>query len=169
MTIFRTRCRLSRPRTACAFAQVIAVVAGVATSVHLTAGEGGPPPASPDFPFAKGVLLERFDADRDGRLVGNEKQTLRQAFGGVDVPILPERPFDYTQGDRPEYVASETHRDSDNTPPHNPTTNQGAALGRVLFYDKQLSKNNTVACASCHSQQRGFADPRLGPGRPMRV
>jgi cytochrome c peroxidase len=33
-----------------------------------------------------------------------------------------------------------------------------AQLGRVLFYDKKLSLNNTVACASCHKQALGFAD-----------
>lgn len=31
-------------------------------------------------------------------------------------------------------------------------------LGRVLFYDKQLSLNNSVACASCHKQTLAFAD-----------
>lgn len=38
-------------------------------------------------------------------------------------------------------------------------TNGGATLGRVLFYDKQLSKNNKVSCASCHLQEKAFADP----------
>jgi cytochrome c peroxidase len=33
-----------------------------------------------------------------------------------------------------------------------------AALGRVLFYDKNLSVNNSVACASCHKQAFAFAD-----------
>jgi cytochrome c peroxidase len=42
--------------------------------------------------------------------------------------------------------------------PNNPITNQGATLGRVLFYDKKLSLNNQVACASCHHQDQGFAD-----------
>lgn len=36
--------------------------------------------------------------------------------------------------------------------------NQMAALGRVLFYDKHLSINNTVSCASCHKQAFAFAD-----------
>lgn len=31
-------------------------------------------------------------------------------------------------------------------------------LGRVLFYDKQLSINNSTSCASCHKQNLGFAD-----------
>jgi cytochrome c peroxidase len=30
----------------------------------------------------------------------------------------------------------------------------------VLFYDKRLSTNQTVSCASCHRQQNGFSDPR---------
>ena len=47
---------------------------------------------------------------------------------------------------------------NDNTPADNPITNDGATLGRVLFYDKQLSKNNTVACASCHKQNIAFDD-----------
>lgn len=33
-----------------------------------------------------------------------------------------------------------------------------AQLGRVLFYDKQLSFNNSVSCASCHKQVFAFAD-----------
>jgi cytochrome c peroxidase len=31
-------------------------------------------------------------------------------------------------------------------------------LGRVLFYDRQLSVNNSVSCASCHKQEKAFAD-----------
>jgi cytochrome c peroxidase len=33
-----------------------------------------------------------------------------------------------------------------------------ATLGRVLFYDKQLSKNGKVSCASCHKQSIAFSD-----------
>lgn len=40
-----------------------------------------------------------------------------------------------------------------------PTTASVVALGRVLFYDKQLSFNNTVSCASCHQPENAFADP----------
>ena len=53
----------------------------------------------------------------------------------------------------------------DNTPPNNRITNAGATLGRVLFYDVQLSINNTVSCASCHDQSIGFTDARrVSPG-----
>ncbi len=33
-----------------------------------------------------------------------------------------------------------------------------ATLGRVLFYDKTLSINNVISCASCHQQSLAFAD-----------
>jgi cytochrome c peroxidase len=51
--------------------------------------------------------------------------------------------------------------DNDNTPTTNQTTNDGATLGRVLFYDKNLSANGTIACASCHVQSEGFSDSRV--------
>jgi cytochrome c peroxidase len=40
----------------------------------------------------------------------------------------------------------------------NAITDKGATLGRVLFYDKHLSANNTVSCASCHIQANAFGD-----------
>ena len=40
----------------------------------------------------------------------------------------------------------------------NPITDKGATLGRVLFYDKKMSSNNTVSCSSCHKQAVAFGD-----------
>lgn len=37
-------------------------------------------------------------------------------------------------------------------------SNASVQLGRVLFYDKKLSLNNTVSCGSCHHQSVGFSD-----------
>jgi cytochrome c peroxidase len=37
-------------------------------------------------------------------------------------------------------------------------TDAGATLGRVLFYDKKLSLNNTISCSSCHLQEFAFGD-----------
>lgn len=45
-------------------------------------------------------------------------------------------------------------------PADNPTTLEGIALGRKLFYDPILSGNNTIACADCHQQEHAFTDPR---------
>lgn len=39
-----------------------------------------------------------------------------------------------------------------------PTVNTKAALGKKLFNDKILSKDNSISCASCHLPEFGFAD-----------
>jgi len=43
-------------------------------------------------------------------------------------------------------------------PPDNPMTEEGIALGRMLFYDPILSSDSTMSCASCHNQQLSFTD-----------
>jgi cytochrome c peroxidase len=40
----------------------------------------------------------------------------------------------------------------------NPINNAKATLGRVLFYDKNLSLDRSIACASCHKQDKAFSD-----------
>lgn len=44
-------------------------------------------------------------------------------------------------------------------PADNPPTAETIALGRRLYYDKGLSVDSTVSCASCHRPDAGFADP----------
>jgi cytochrome c peroxidase len=39
---------------------------------------------------------------------------------------------------------------------NNPLTEEGFQLGRNLFYDPILSKDNSISCASCHLQATGF-------------
>ena len=39
---------------------------------------------------------------------------------------------------------------------NNPSTKEGFELGRELFYDPILSRDNTISCSSCHLQQTGF-------------
>jgi cytochrome c peroxidase len=43
-------------------------------------------------------------------------------------------------------------------PANNPATPAKVELGRHLFYDKRLSANQTMACATCHEQARAFTD-----------
>jgi cytochrome c peroxidase len=45
-------------------------------------------------------------------------------------------------------------------PADNPPTAATIALGRKLFYDPRLSKDNTLSCASCHNPNIGFTDGR---------
>lgn len=86
-----------------------------------------------------------------------------------EVLNLPAEPFDYENLSIPDHMKGDFSRDHfNNSPfvvdefifsPQNPKiTNQGATLGRVLFYDKNLSINNSVSCASCHRQELAFSD-----------
>ncbi len=72
---------------------------------------------------------------------------------------LPTSNFNYTNPDLPMHFTNENTTELDNTPTVNRITNDGATLGRVLFYDKKMSANNSIACASCHLQEKGFTDP----------
>lgn len=57
----------------------------------------------------------------------------------------------YSALPRPAYIVK------DNTGA-NSITDIGATLGRVLFYDRNLSVNKTISCASCHKQAFAFGD-----------
>ena len=46
-------------------------------------------------------------------------------------------------------------------PEDNPTTRQGVALGRQLYYDRRLDPRGARACADCHLQNRGFSNPMV--------
>lgn len=45
-------------------------------------------------------------------------------------------------------------------PPENPITEPKRVLGKILFWDEQLSSNGTVACGTCHRPAVGGGDPR---------
>ncbi len=78
---------------------------------------------------------------------------------------LPASPYNYSNPDLPAHFlnnGSGTQQSAvtgfDNTPYSNPVTDYGATLGRVLFYDVNLSLNRTTACGSCHRAEKAFAD-----------
>ena len=60
----------------------------------------------------------------------------------------------YANQGKPAYIIN------DNTGANTIKDNK-ATLGRILFYDKNLSINNTIACASCHNQAFAFSDTAL--------
>ncbi len=89
--------------------------------------------------------------------------------GIIDLDVL----YNYTDSNIPENIDVGI----DNAPSDNLMDDKVATLGRVLFYDKKLSTNNTVSCASCHKQELAFGVQELqGTGvngltlrRPMRL
>lgn len=76
--------------------------------------------------------------------------------GGIlDISSL----YNYENQGTPNYINAAGNKD--NTTIGNDITNIGATLGRVLFYDKNLSSDNTVSCATCHQQEFAFGDPAI--------
>lgn len=73
---------------------------------------------------------------------------IQAAFG---TNIQPDALADYANQPKPVYITK------DNTG-GNPITNAKATLGRVLFYDKALSVDNSISCGSCHKQEFAFSD-----------
>ena len=45
-------------------------------------------------------------------------------------------------------------------PMDNPLTAEKIQLGRRLFLDRRLSRDNSISCASCHDSGRAFSDGR---------
>ncbi|MFT5166876.1 MAG: cytochrome c peroxidase [Saprospiraceae bacterium] len=77
---------------------------------------------------------------------------------GDDVLVLPDQTYDYSI-DLPVHVVDFLLGWSGNdTSFVNTVTDDGATLGRVLFYDDRLSGDNSLSCGSCHQQALSFAD-----------
>lgn len=107
------------------------------------------------------VLFSSCNKTDDGEYIPIEENPLSELN-------LPENYFNYANIQLPSYYTSDEFPsqfqfqdiiDLDNTPSDNQITDAGATLGRVLFYDKKLSANGTVSCASCHKAENGFSDP----------
>ncbi len=80
-------------------------------------------------------------------------------FGVALTMILPEE-----SSGQPITLPTMTGLEDPNTfvPAGNPLRKDKVDLGRLLFFDKRLSKNGTIACASCHLKDKGFTD-----GKPV--
>ncbi len=97
------------------------------------------------------IILFQYCSKKDSAIV-----TVPVSPVNAVSPVLPATPFNYILT-YPAHIQTFLNT-NDNTPADNIITNAGATLGRVLFYDKQLSKNNTVSCGSCHKQEMSFDD-----------
>lgn len=77
--------------------------------------------------------------------------SIKATFG---TKIDPDNLANYAAQSVPAYITKDNGL-------ANPITDKGATLGRVLFYDKNLSSNNTISCASCHQQANAFSDTNV--------
>lgn len=103
--------------------------------------------------FASGLLaiaLIAYSCQKNE--AGSESFPAIQAqFGNT---INPAQLIDYSGQTVPSYIGKDAAR-------ANPIKNPQAMLGRVLFYDKSLSVDNTISCGSCHKQEFAFSDTAL--------
>ena len=81
---------------------------------------------------------------------GNYPAVAAKFSGKIDLNKLAN----YANQTKPAYITK------DNTGA-NAISNAKATLGRVLFYDKQLSIDNSISCASCHKQNFAFGDTAI--------
>ena len=44
------------------------------------------------------------------------------------------------------------------TPANNPLTQEKIELGKQLYFDKRLSRDNSISCASCHDPKKGWSN-----------
>ncbi len=77
--------------------------------------------------------------------------SLLTSCNGDDTPLVQYDPTLYNLN----FGAFPSPDLSDNVP-----TNAGVLLGRMLFYEKALSKDGTQSCADCHQQKDMFSDIR---------
>jgi cytochrome c peroxidase len=66
-----------------------------------------------------------------------------------EIPNFQTTPYDFNLPD---------HFFDVSFPEGNPLTNEGVELGRHLFYEKKLSRDNSQSCGSCHNQKLAFTD-----------
>lgn len=130
---------------------------------------GGRITGVPDAPGPISVVVTATDAS--GRSATHTFSII--AFSSdLTTPSLPVASFSYSDATAPlpghfggGGAPGGSAIAADNTPATNAISNAGATLGRVLFYDRRMSINDRVACASCHQQQFAFSDTaRLSRG-----
>ena len=96
-----------------------------------------------------GSIMTLFSCSNTSESVSTETypNVVATFAGKIDLNNLSN----YANQSKPAYITK------DNTVV-NPITDKGATLGRVLFYDKNLSSTTTISCSSCHIQANAFGD-----------
>jgi len=105
-----------------------------------TAGEGGEGGSDPDAGGAGG------SPDLDAAVGGNSGGS--GGLGGASDAGYP------TGLEKTEPYPAAVY------PPENPLSPEKAELGKILFWEEQLSSNDTHACGTCHHPSAGGSDPR---------
>jgi len=95
------------------------------------------------------------DSDKTGSDKTGSAKTEVKEVPKSDIPELTFESFDPA---KVEDLGSGYLKDFVRTPENNPWTREKAELGRHLYFDKRLSKDGTIACATCHDPAKGWTD-----------
>ena len=87
-----------------------------------------------------------------GSAVGQESGPTSEAALEASNPIVPIP-------DPPLGIGTEKHPPAKLTDLPDPPTPERVRLGRWLFFDKRLSHDNTISCATCHRPENAFSEP----------
>ncbi|MGJ8644758.1 MAG: MbnP family protein [Luteolibacter sp.] len=120
-------------------------------------------------------LLQALSFEKDGTtthsregdpIAAHIKSNLQPAFriaairdGGIPTPPNPPAPIDLPTDPKGYPITLPKHIPLPALPTDNPLLTTRVALGEKLFHETQLSKNNSISCASCH-QGETMSDPR---------
>ena len=108
----------------------------------------------PSFPSYKAlvlfgiIMITIYSCQENSPASVGTYPAIKAEFGTT---IDPLNLANYAAQSKPAYITKENTAS-------NPITNEGATLGRVLFYDVNLSVDNTISCGHCHKQQFAFGD-----------
>lgn len=96
-----------------------------------------------------GFLFSILNAcDSENAVQLQSYKAVKETFGNsINLNDLPN----YANQSKPTYITR-------NNSGANSITDKGAMLGRVLFYDTNLSSDKTISCSSCHKQAFAFSD-----------
>ena len=100
------------------------------------------------------VFILSISCQEDSDLIATENELYQAVSATFGTTIDLQNLAIYANQPIPAYIVK-------NNTNGNSITNEVATLGRVLFYDKNLSSNSTISCASCHQQENAFSDTAI--------
>lgn len=106
-------------------------------------GAGGPSSTSGSVPVAQLFVLPA--ATKEGEKLTVEEIRAFLAEPANHNPLVPQAPLGL--GDVARFI-----------PADNPLTRAKIELGRQLYFDKRLSRDSSVSCATCHDPAKGWAE-----------
>ena len=125
------------------------LLGGVLTVACLLADSAWERPASAEsqVPSDDGAHAERAEKQHGALAMDKQQKKLAKLASNLSPSVV------VPQGVSPEFFRTLVPRD-------NPGTPEQVALGKKLYFDTRLSRDGTVACATCHDVSRGFTDQR---------